>query len=124
MSHEHAPGIVLDEALPTAARTGERGAVVHGCTSDWRRVRPGDAYVAVLGDEDDGHHHVADAVRRGAAAVIVEQPVPVFSTPVYQVRDTALDRTCAIKTILPQFLADQQAVARFARDPSEFRATR
>jgi UDP-N-acetylmuramoyl-L-alanyl-D-glutamate--2,6-diaminopimelate ligase len=75
---------------------GAAGRSVTGCTADWRRVRPGDAYVAVLDDDADGHHHVADAVRRGAAAIVVEQPVPVFTVPVYQVRDTriALGELC------------------------------
>src|SRR5262249_43320623 len=35
---------------------------------------------------------------------------------VYQVRDTVLDRICALKTILPLFLAEEQAAARFARE--------
>ena len=96
MSHEYAPGIPLDELFADAQRSGDCGAMAHGCTSDWRRVRPGDAFVAVLGDDADGHDHVVEAVRRGAAAVIVEQPVPVFSTPVYQVADTrvALGELC------------------------------
>jgi UDP-N-acetylmuramoyl-L-alanyl-D-glutamate--2,6-diaminopimelate ligase len=95
MSHDHAPGVALDELLPAACRMGD-SAVVSGCTSDPRRVRPGDAFVAILGDDDDGHAYVAAAVKRGAAAIIVERPVPVFDTPVYQVADTriALGELC------------------------------
>jgi len=39
---------------------------------DSRTVRPGMLYVAVRGSQADGHRFVADAVRRGATAVVVE----------------------------------------------------
>lgn len=41
-------------------------------TSDSRSVVPGALFVAVRGSQADGHRFVADAVRRGAAAVVVE----------------------------------------------------
>src|SRR6185312_8265439 len=41
---------------------------------DSRTVRPGTFYVAVRGSQLDGHRFVADAVRRGATAVLVESP--------------------------------------------------
>lgn len=45
-----------------------------GLTSDSRTVEPGAVYVAVRGSQADGHRFVRDAVRRGAAAVVVEAP--------------------------------------------------
>ncbi len=39
---------------------------------DSRTIEPGMLYVAVRGSQADGHRFVADAVRRGAAAVVVE----------------------------------------------------
>jgi UDP-N-acetylmuramoyl-L-alanyl-D-glutamate--2,6-diaminopimelate ligase len=83
-----APGVHLDELFPAARQAGPPGVVVQQCTTDWRRVRPGDAFVAVLGAEDDGHDHVAEAVKRGAKAIIAEQLVPAFSVPVYVVDDS------------------------------------
>jgi UDP-N-acetylmuramoyl-L-alanyl-D-glutamate--2,6-diaminopimelate ligase len=53
-----------------------------GITTDSRTAGPGALYVAVRGSEADGHRFVADAVGRGAAAVVVEQRV---DTPVPQV---------------------------------------
>lgn len=96
MSQDNSPGVVLDELFARSPRTATSRVVVTGCASDWRQVRPGDAFVAVLGDDDDGHDDVTRAVKRGAAAVIVEQPVPVFNVPVYQVEDTrtALGELC------------------------------
>jgi UDP-N-acetylmuramoyl-L-alanyl-D-glutamate--2,6-diaminopimelate ligase len=96
MSHETRVGVALDALFSPACRTGAEGATVTGCTSQWRQVQPGDAFVAVLGDDDDGHDFAARAVERGAAAVIVERPLPIFSVPVYHVDDSrvALGELC------------------------------
>lgn len=58
-----------------------------GLTDDSRAVGPGWLFVAVRGSQADGHRFIADAVRRGAAAVVAEAgwtpagalpPVPVI----------------------------------------------
>jgi UDP-N-acetylmuramoyl-L-alanyl-D-glutamate--2,6-diaminopimelate ligase len=81
-------GVRLDDLFPATRRSGAAGAVVQRCTSDWRQVRRGDAFVAIVGADDDGHTHVARAVRRGAAAIVAEQLVPASGAPVYVVDDT------------------------------------
>ena len=48
------------------------GPAPAGIGMDSRTVRPGMLYVAVRGSQMDGHRYVADAVRRGATAVVVE----------------------------------------------------
>ena len=45
-----------------------------GLGVDSRSVVPGQLYIAVRGSQVDGHRYIGDAVRRGAAAVVVEQP--------------------------------------------------
>ncbi len=45
-----------------------------GLSVDSRTIRSGMVYVALRGSQVDGHRFVADAVRRGAAAVVVEAP--------------------------------------------------
>src|SRR5687768_2364356 len=90
MSHDTRVGIVLDALFSPACRTGAEGATVTGCTSQWRQVQRGDAFVAVLRDDADGHDFAAQAVKRGAVAVIVERPLPIFSVPVYHVDDTRI----------------------------------
>ncbi|RIK73711.1 MAG: hypothetical protein DCC67_17580 [Planctomycetota bacterium] len=96
MSQRAVPGVCLDSLFDPAARTGASGAVVSGCTADWRQVSPGDAFVAVLEDDSDGHDFADEAVRRGAVAVIAERPLPIFDAPVYYVDDTriALGELC------------------------------
>ncbi|HYC32181.1 MAG TPA: UDP-N-acetylmuramoyl-L-alanyl-D-glutamate--2,6-diaminopimelate ligase [Gemmatimonadales bacterium] len=52
----------------------ERGPSPVGVSADSRTVQPGMLYVAVRGSQADGHRFVSDAVRQGAAAVVVESP--------------------------------------------------
>lgn len=46
---------------------------VAGITYDSRRVTPGMVFVAVRGQNVDGHDYIASAIDRGAAAIICEQ---------------------------------------------------
>jgi UDP-N-acetylmuramoyl-L-alanyl-D-glutamate--2,6-diaminopimelate ligase len=52
-------------------------ADVCGVTADSRAVRPGWLFCARRGEHSDGHDHAADALRRGAAALLVERWLPV-----------------------------------------------
>jgi UDP-N-acetylmuramoyl-L-alanyl-D-glutamate--2,6-diaminopimelate ligase len=49
---------------------------VTGVTNDSRAVEPGSLFVAIAGERADGHDFAADAVKRGATALIVERPLP------------------------------------------------
>ena len=42
---------------------------------DTRTLSPGDLYIAISGDRFDGHEYVSEAQERGAAGLIVHQPV-------------------------------------------------
>jgi len=53
---------------------------------DTRTLRPGDLFFALHGPNHDGHDYIADAVRRGASAVVAERAVDV-AAPVVIVRD-------------------------------------
>jgi len=59
--------------------------VLSGIALDSRRVTPGSLFMAVSGSRDDGKAHVADAVQRGAVAVLADAPVmaevPVLVLP-------------------------------------------
>ncbi len=46
---------------------------VTGVTADSRRVEPGNLFVAVEGYAADGHDFIAEAVRRGALAIVFEK---------------------------------------------------
>lgn len=57
------------------------GVAVSGVQFDSRSVSAGDLFVAVTGAERDGHEFCAAAVERGAAALVVERPLPDISAP-------------------------------------------
>jgi UDP-N-acetylmuramoyl-L-alanyl-D-glutamate--2,6-diaminopimelate ligase len=66
--------------------TGARGDTggdpeVARITADSREVVPGAVFFALPGAERDGHDFVAEAVRRGAVAVVAERPVPAGPAP-------------------------------------------
>ncbi len=48
-----------------------------GAAIDSRAVRGGELFFAFPGERTDGHRFVGDALARGAAAAVVEQPVPL-----------------------------------------------
>ena len=55
-------------------------AGVHGVSTDSRTLRRGELFVTLVGEQHDGHDHVAQALEHGAAAVLVsrrvESPLP------------------------------------------------
>jgi len=49
-----------------------QGAMIEALSSDSRRCAPGVAFLAYPGEHADGRAHIADAIRRGASAVLWE----------------------------------------------------
>jgi len=71
----------LQQLLPDARIIGSEDIAVSQVQSDSRSVSPGDVFVAVCGTQSDGHFHIADAVTRGAVAVITEHEVSSVNIP-------------------------------------------
>src|SRR5581483_5217712 len=65
---------LLDGLGPRVARRGP-DVEIRALTADSRTVERGDVFFALAGARDDGRAHVAEAVARGAAAVVSESPV-------------------------------------------------
>ena len=67
----------LTAGLPAGAPIGVRGAggavEISGLAYDSRAVRPGELFFCVSGFRSDGHDFAAQAVARGAAALVVER---------------------------------------------------
>jgi UDP-N-acetylmuramoyl-tripeptide--D-alanyl-D-alanine ligase len=63
--------------------------VVSSVEVDSRRVGPGDLFVALQGERDDGHGHVADAFAAGAVAAVVRAGSPQAPGPTVRVPDTS-----------------------------------
>jgi len=65
----------LDQVLPAAAPTGAGELEITDLAYDNRLVGPGSLFFCVVGLRRDGHDFAADAVARGAAALVVERPL-------------------------------------------------
>ena len=55
---------------------------------DSRSVKPGDLFVALVGESVDGHRYIQSAIERGAVAVVGSQAVGELPIPYVQVEDT------------------------------------
>jgi UDP-N-acetylmuramoyl-L-alanyl-D-glutamate--2,6-diaminopimelate ligase len=60
-------------SLPAAEVEGPQDREITGLTYDSRRVGPGMIFVAIPGQNSDGHDFIPSAVERGAVAVICDQ---------------------------------------------------
>ena len=77
----------LMQGLPILEVHGD--AEIRGVSVDSRRVEKGHLFVALVGRQQDGHRFIADALQKGAAAVLVQQPVPLpEKVPHVRVPDT------------------------------------
>ncbi|MFQ3545843.1 UDP-N-acetylmuramoyl-L-alanyl-D-glutamate--2,6-diaminopimelate ligase [Halobacillus rhizosphaerae] len=61
---------------------------IQNISMDSRAVRPGDLFVCIRGYEVDGHKFAADAVERGAAAIVAEEELEA-EVPVIIVNDSS-----------------------------------
>jgi UDP-N-acetylmuramoyl-tripeptide--D-alanyl-D-alanine ligase len=70
------------------AATGARpaGFDATGVSIDTRTLAPGDLFIALRGERDDGHAHVAEALAKGAAGAMVHREVT--GGPLLHVTDT------------------------------------
>ena len=71
----------------------DRDALIRELTLDSRNVRPGDLFLAIPGLKVDGRAHIADALKRGAAAVAYEAEgstvLPITDVPLIPVKGLA-----------------------------------
>lgn len=77
---------LLDE-IEVLETSGDPVAVdVRGVEHDSRRVSPGDLFCCLVGQHEDGHDHVPEAVDRGAVGLLCERMVAEVPDRVVQVR--------------------------------------
>ncbi|CAA9526131.1 MAG: UDP-N-acetylmuramoylalanyl-D-glutamate--L-ornithine ligase [uncultured Thermomicrobiales bacterium] len=85
----------MDRSVRLSALASELGiqiaraddVVIGGVVYDSRAVEPGFLFAALVGGDADGHDYAAEAVSRGAAAVLAERPLPI-PAPVLIVPDS------------------------------------
>jgi UDP-N-acetylmuramoyl-tripeptide--D-alanyl-D-alanine ligase len=88
----HPMTLTFDEAaqaVDAQARVGRRNPTHVSVSTDTRTLRSGQTFLALRGERFDGHEYVEAAVRKGAAAVIVDRPPKIaLEIPVLVVEDT------------------------------------
>jgi UDP-N-acetylmuramoyl-tripeptide--D-alanyl-D-alanine ligase len=67
-------------ALATEGILVRVGPSCVGVSTDSRTAEPGVAFIALTGGVHDGHDHVAEAVGKGAAVVVVSRDLPASTT--------------------------------------------
>ena len=89
-------GVDIKRLLRDVRLFGAEELGITSCCSDSRVCQLGDLFIAISGTRTDGHDHVAEAIERGAAAVLAERVVPVVDVPLAIVPDTrvAYGRIC------------------------------
>lgn len=68
--------------------SGDEGKKINGICIDSRQVKPGDLFIALAGENTDGHLYLEDAFANGATAALVTQAKLNPSGTIIQVADT------------------------------------
>lgn len=83
----------MSSSLSKIFSHADRDLLIRELTLDSRNVRPGDLFLAIKGGKLDGRAHIADALKRGAAAVAYEVDgatvLPITDAPLIPVKGLA-----------------------------------
>jgi UDP-N-acetylmuramoyl-L-alanyl-D-glutamate--2,6-diaminopimelate ligase len=73
----------LASLLLLSSIEGDEDTEIQGVETDSRKVKQGDLFVCLPGFSVDGHDYAAEAVKRGAVALVVEKDVPVDAVKLF-----------------------------------------
>ena len=77
------------EAVDGKILQGNPDHIVNNMSIDSRRVKPGDLFFAIIGENNDGHNFIPEAVDNGAKIVITSRSInPYSGLAIILVRDT------------------------------------
>lgn len=69
--------------------SGDAGVIVEGISIDSRQIKKGIGFIAIKGDNFDGHNFIRKSVEKGANCVIVEREIrKIDNVAVIKVKDT------------------------------------
>ncbi|WP_249029438.1 UDP-N-acetylmuramoyl-tripeptide--D-alanyl-D-alanine ligase [Tannockella kyphosi] len=78
------------EATNGVLLSGDSNTPIYGFCQDTRKLQPGDMYIALIGENSDGHDYIQQAMDAGAIAVLTSKKVDYPNSIVIQVEDTLL----------------------------------
>jgi len=88
LSHPERNLSQLIENLELEQVTGDINITINGLSNDSRQIRPGNLFIAIKGYRADGHSFIGEAIKKGAKAVISQQPFPNSPVPIIQVKNS------------------------------------
>lgn len=96
------PLSLLAATLPAARLRGRPNQMVQRLITDSRSVQPGDLFACVRGSRADGHQFAAEAVRRGATAVMLSRNVAGVDPAAIGILEVE-DIVSTLKFLAPRF---------------------
>ena len=91
----------IAEACEGELRNGDAALIANGVSTDTRTIKKGDLFVALSGENFDGHKFISGAAEAGAVACIVEKQVTT-SLPLIIVKNTRI----ALKMLAARYKKD------------------
>ncbi len=80
---------VIDAVQPSLIKNEDAQAVFTGISTDTREIIAGSLFLALKGENFDGHDFLAQAVEKGAAGIIAEkEPAGITEVPVFVAADS------------------------------------
>ena len=116
---------VLEALTHNTVRIPNATAVITEASIDSRQVIPGSLFVAIRGENVDGHDFIADAFKRGASFALIQKDVPA-SFPTLDLRaglsaDSPLQLDSPLCLRVENTLSALQQIARFWRRKMDLR---
>ena len=78
----------ITAAIPVNCLADAQAQTAVGLTTDTRELKPGEVFIALQGEQFDGHQFVDQAIAQGAIAAIVHQDMRATHHPLLQVDNT------------------------------------
>ena len=109
----------LEAITRNAVRLANATAVITEAAIDSRQVIPGSLFVAIPGENADGHDYIADAFKRGATFALIQKEVPASFRTLDLRADLAAESTLDLSQPLclrvDNTISALQQIARFWR---------
>lgn len=78
------------EATKGSLLSGDLQTEITGFCQDTRKIQAGDMYIALLGENSDGHDYIPQAIEAGAKAILTSKDISYPDLVVIKVEDTYL----------------------------------
>lgn len=118
---------VLEAITRNPVRTANANAVITEAAIDSRQVIPASLFVAIPGENVDGHDFIADAFKRGASFALIQKEMPAsfrtidLRTTQSLLADSTLDLSAPLCLRVDNTISALQQIARFWRRKLDLR---